>query len=412
MLYRFMEYQRAMFAPFAAWAANAASALSDHGNVLSRIPGAPAFAAGYEMLYRLGQGNDNPGFSIAAVEHNGCVLPVVEQVVMERAFCRLLRFATDTAELGAAAPPRPAVLVCAPLAGHHAVMLREVVESLLPEHIVYVTDWIDARCVPLTEGPFHLDDYVTELQAFIRRIGAAQALHVIAICQATVPALAAVSLLASADEPTPRSLILIGGPIDARHSPTAVGRLAADHPLAWFQRNLIYTVPDRYAGAGRKVYPNFLQLAGLMAAQPGLLLASHWGYYSELVLGDYKRAEALRRVCDAYLAVLDMAAEFYLDTIEIVFQQFRLARGNWFVRGQLVRPQDIRATTLLTIEGDHDAISGCGQTQAAHELCRGIAARDKRHVTAPQCGHYDLFGGPRWHLEIYPGIRALMRQGS
>jgi poly(3-hydroxybutyrate) depolymerase len=411
MLYRFMEYQRAMFAPFAVWAANAASAFSDQENPLSQLPGAPAFAAGYDMLYRLGKAYDTPGFGIAAVEHNGCVIPVVEQVVRESAFCRLLRFAPDPVALGAAAShPRPAVLVCAPLAGHHAVMLREVVETLLPEHLVYVTDWVDARCVPLVDGPFHLDDYVTELQTFIRQIGAAEPLHVIAICQATVPALAAISLLASAHEPTPRSLTLMGGPIDARRSPTAVGRLAADHSLDWFQRNLIYRVPDRYAGAGRKVCPNFLQLAGLMAAQPGLLLASHWDYYLELVQGDHERAEALRRVCDAYHAVLDMAAEFYLETIQIVFQEFRLARGDWFVQGQLVRPQDIRGTKLLTIEGDRDAISGCGQTQAAHGLCQGITACDKRHVTARRCSHYELFRGPRWHSEVYPDIRALTRQ--
>ncbi|MFC4518461.1 hypothetical protein [Cupriavidus pinatubonensis] len=180
----------------------------------------------------------------------------------------------------------------------------------------------------------------------------------------------------------------------------------------WFQRNLIYTVPDRYAGAGRKVYPNFLQLAGLMAAQPGLLMASHWDYYWELMQGNVERAESLRRDCDAYHAVLDMAAEFYLDTIQIVFQEFRLAHGNWFVQGQSVRPQDIRATTLMTIEGDHDTISGCGQTHAAHGLCRSIAARDKRHVTVPRCGHYDLFSGPRWHSEIYPSIRALTRQDT
>jgi poly(3-hydroxybutyrate) depolymerase len=413
MLYQFMEYQCALLAPFAAWAASAANAFADHNSPLSQVPGAPALAAGYEMLYRLGKTYDKPTFGIAAVQHNGRVIPVVEQVVLDRAFCRLLRFAADPLALGAdTSQPRPAVLVCAPLAGHHAVMLREVVQSLLPEHIVYVTDWTDARRVPLAEGPFHLDDYVIELQAFIRQIGSSEQLHVLAICQATVPALAAVSLLSSADEPTPRSLILIGGPIDARCSPTAVGRLAADHTLAWFQRNLIYTVPGRYAGAGRKVYPSFLQLAGLAAAQPGLVVASHQDYYLELARGDYERAEAHRRVCDTYNAVLDMAAEFYLDTIRIVFQEFRPARGNWFVRGQLVRPQDIRTTALLTIEGEHDTISGSGQTHAAHGLCRGLAARDKRHVTARRCGHYDLFCGPRWHSEIYPGIRALMRQAT
>ncbi len=413
MLYQFMECQRALFAPFAAWAASAANAFADRSSPLSQVPGAPLFAAGYEMLYRFGKPSDKPMFGIAAVRHNGRVIPVVEQVVLERPFCRLLRFAPDPVALGAAErQPRPAVLVCAPLAGHHAVMLREVVEVLLPEHIVYVTDWTDARCVPLAEGPFHLDDYVTELQAFIRQIGASEALHVLAICQATVPALAAISLLASADEPTPRSLILMGGPIDASRSPTSVGRLATNHSLAWFQQNLICTVPNHYAGAGRKVYPNFLQLAGLVAAQPGVLMASHRNYYLELVRGDYQHAEAHRRVCDAYSAVLDMAAEFYLDTIQIVFQDFRLARGNWFIQGKPVRPQDIRTTALLTIEGEDDAISGNGQTQAAHGLCRGIAACDKRHVTARRCGHYDLFCGPRWHSEIYPGIRALTRQDA
>jgi len=411
MLYQFMEVQRAMLAPFAVWAANAASAFSDQSSLLSQVPGAPAFAAGYDMLYRLGKTYDKPRFGITAVEHDGCVIPVLEQVVQESAFCRLLRFTPASAVHGAAASqPRPAVLVCAPLAGHHAVMLREVVEVLLPEHDVYVTDWTDARCVPLACGPFHLDDYVTELQGFIRQIGAREPLHVIAICQATVPALAAISLLASADEPTPRSLILMGGPIDARRKPTAVGRLAADRSLLWFQQNLIYTVPNRYAGAGRKVYPNFLQFAGLMAAQPGLLMASQQAYYLELLRGDYERAEALRRVCDAYHAVLDMAAEFYLDTIQVVFQEFRLARGSWCVQGVPVRPQDIRATTLLTIEGDRDAICGCGQTQAAQDLCRGITVRDKQHVTVSQCDHYDLFSGPRWRNAIYPGIRALTRQ--
>jgi len=273
-----------------------------------------------------------------------------------------------------------------------------------------VTDWNDARRVPLAEGPFRLDDCVSELQTFIRLIGAAEPLHVLAICQATVPALAAISLLASAGEPTPRSLILMGGPIDARRSPTAINRLAAGHSLAWFRRNLIYTVPKHYPGAGRKVYPSFLQLAGLAAAQPGLLVASHQDYYLDLVRGDHERAEVHRRACDTYSAVLDMAAEFYLDTVQIVFQEFRLARGGWRVQGRPVRPQDIHTTVLLTVEGECDAVSGCGQTQAAHNLCQGFPARDKQHVTARRCGHYDLFSGPRWRGEIYPGIRALTRQ--
>lgn len=411
MLYQIVEYQRALLAPLTAWAASAANAWVDPGSPLAYLPGAPCLAAGYEMLYRLGNTYEKPTFGITTVRHDGRVIPVIEQVVLERPFCRLLRFAPDMSAPGfrTGRQPTPAVLVCAPLAGHQAVMLREVVQALLPEHVVYVTDWNDARRVPVAEGPFHLDDYVAQLQAFIRRICQIEAepLHVLAVCQATVPALAAVSLLASAGEPTPGSLILMGGPIDARRCPTAIGRLAARHPLAWFQRNLIYAVPQPYPGAGRKVCPSFLQLAGLAAAQPTPLVEAYRDYYLDLIRGDVRRARARRQACDAYHAVLDMAAEFYLDTIRIVFQEFRLARGDWQVHDEAVRPQDIRTTALLTIEGDRDEISGRGQTQAAHGLCPGIASRARRHLTARQCSHYDLFCGSRWRTEIYPSIRDL-----
>ncbi len=412
MLYQLVEYQRALLAPFTAWTANVAKAFVDPDSPLAQVPGASYWGAGCEMLCRLGKAYETPTFGITTVQHNGDNIPVLEQVVLEDPFCRLLRFTPDTVAFDAAArQPAPAVLVCAPLAGHHAVMLRDVVQALLPEHVVYVTDWHDARRVPLAEGPFHLDDNVAQLQAFIRWIGA-EPLHVLAVCQATVPALAAISLLASAGEPTPTSLILMGGPIDARRNPTAIDRVAARHPLAWFQRNLIHTVPDAYPGAGRKVYPSFLQLAGLWEAQPGRLIEILRNYYLDLVCGNVGHAEMHRRSCEAYLAVLDMTAEFYLDTVQIVFQEFRLARGDWRIQGQAVRPQDIRTTALLTIEGEQDAISGHGQTLAAHALCRGIAAHNKRHVTARQCDHYDLFCGPRWRTEVYPGIRALIRPGT
>nr|WP_315593757.1 polyhydroxyalkanoate depolymerase [uncultured Cupriavidus sp.] len=411
MLYQLFEYQRAFLAPFTAWAANAAKALVDPDSSLNQVPGASCFAAGYEMLYRLGTTWEKPTFGITAVQHDSHVIPVVEQVVLEKPFCRLLRFAPDTVAPDNAAQPTPAVLVCAPLAGHHAVMLRDVVQALLPDHVVYVTDWQNARGVPVAEGPFHLDDYVAQLQAFIRWIGA-ESLHVLAICQATVPALAAISLLASAGEPTPTSLILVGGPIDAHRNPSAIDRLVAHQPLAWFQRNLIQTVPRPYPGAGRKVYPSFLQLAGMCGMQPCRLIELHRDYYLDLMRGEVEQAETHRRICDAYLAVLDMAAEFYLDTVQIVFHEFRLARGDWRIQGQSVRPQDIRTTALLTIEGELDVISGRGQTQAAHDLCRGIPARDKRHVTARQCGHYDLFCGFRWRTEVFPDIQALTRQGT
>jgi poly(3-hydroxybutyrate) depolymerase len=406
MLYRFMEYQRTLIDPWTAWAAQASKAFTDPRSPFAHVPGASSFAAGYEWLYRLGKTYGKPAFSINMRDANGRAVAVDEQIVLERPFCRLLRFACDPV---AAPGRRPAVLVCAPLAGHHAVLLREVVEMLLPANEVYVTDWRDARYVPLAEGPFHLDDCVGEIQAFIRHIGG-QRLHVLAVCQATVPALAAVSLLASAGEPMPASLVLMGGPIDTRRHPTAVDRMAARQPLAWFQRNLIYTVPARYPGAGRKVYPSFLQHAGLVMAHPARMANAHWDCYLDRVRGDTRFAQAHRRACDEYNAVLDMAAEFYLDTIRIVFHEFRLARGNWSVHGQAVRPQDIRDTMLLTVEGELDDISGLGQTQAAHDLCSGIAARLKRHVTIPRCGHYDLFSGPLWRTKVYPVVRDLIAQ--
>ncbi|MGA7817196.1 polyhydroxyalkanoate depolymerase, partial [Caballeronia sp.] len=342
-------------------------------------------------------------------------IKVVEKLVLAKPFCQLLRFAPqpEPADMSVwrtqKRPARPVVLVCAPLAGHHAVLLREMVETLLLNHEVYITDWRDARNVPVADGPFHLDDYVSYIQAFIRHIGA-EKLHVISVCQATVPTLAAISLLASELEPTPRSLILMGGPLDARNGANAVNLFAASQPLRWFRETLIHSVPDHYPGAGREVYPGFLQHAGLVVMHPGRIASSHWDYCLDTVRGDLKGAEAHQRSCAEYSAVLDMAAEYYLDTVQTVFQEFRLARGRWYVRGLPVRPQDIRTTALLTIEGALDDVSGRGQTHAAQDLCAGIAASDKRGFTMPRCGHYDLFSGPCWQTDIYPIVRDLIDQ--
>ncbi|WP_316157593.1 polyhydroxyalkanoate depolymerase [Cupriavidus sp. BIC8F] len=408
MLYPFVEYQRSLLAPWTAWVEAVANAWIEPGNPWFPLPAASCFAAGWDMLNRFGKTYEKPAFDIRAVNHDGHEIPVVEDVAQDRPFCRLLRFAPETPGASVAAPgPQPVVLVCAPLAGHHAVLLRELIETLLPEHVVYVTDWNDARRVPAADGPFTLEDCVAEVRACIRDIGVEQ-LHVLAICQATVPALAAVSLLASAGQPTPRTLVLVGGPIDARRNPTAVGRLAARRPLPWFERNLIHVVPPPYPGAGRKVYPSFLQLAGLVAAHPDRLVGAHCDYYLDLVRGDIKHAEVHRRLCEEYNAVLDLAAEFYLDTIRIVFQEFRLAVGEWDVQGAPVRPQDICATALLTIEGELDDISGLGQTQAAHDLCRRVPVPHKRHILARRCGHYDLFSGARWRTEVFPRIHDLI----
>ncbi|WP_427308830.1 polyhydroxyalkanoate depolymerase [Cupriavidus sp. H39] len=411
LLYQFFEYQRTLLSPFTAWMKSSAKALSDSDSPLAQLPGASCFAAAYEILYRLGDTWEKPTFGISAIQRDNHVIPVVEEVVLDAPFCRLLRFAAAPVAADDALQSSTPLLVCAPLAGHHAVMLRDVVQAFLPEHVVYVTDWQDARDVPIAEGPFRLEDYVTQVQSYIHWIGA-EPLHVLAVCQATVPTLAAVSLLASGGEPTPTSLTLIGGPVDARRNASAIDRLVACHPLAWFQRNLIHTVPDPYPGAGRDVYPSFLQLAGLWGAQPCRLLQVHYDYYLDLMRGEAEHAAMHRRIFEANLALLDIAAEFYIDTVEIVFQEFRLARGDWRIHGEAVRPQDIRTTALLTIEGDRDTISGRGQTQGAHDLCRRISAHDQRHVMARQCGHYDLFSGPRWRTEVYPHIRAMIREGT
>ncbi|ETH88436.1 intracellular poly[D(-)-3-hydroxybutyrate] depolymerase [Bordetella pertussis STO1-CHOC-0018] len=301
------------------------------------------------------------------------------------------------------------MLLVAPLSGHHATLLRDTVRALLPAHDVYVTDWVDARMVPQDAGPFHLDDYVRYIQAFLRHLGPDT--HVISVCQPTVPVLAAISLMASANDPCqPRSMVMMGGPIDPRESPTQVNRLATTKPYAWFESQLIHAVPAPYPGAGRRVYPGFLQHAGFMAMNPDRHLKSHYDFYLDLLRGDDGDAEAHRRFYDEYNAVLDMPAEFYLDTIRTVFQEFRLPGGTWEIDGQLVRPADIRKTSLLTVEGELDDISGQGQTRAAIKLCSGIPAARKSHYTAVGCGHYGIFSGRRWRELICPKIAAFIRQ--
>lgn len=287
--------------------------------------------------------------------------------------------------------------------------MRDTVKTLLQDHKVYITDWIDARMVPVENGTFHLDDYVEYIQDFIRHIGATH-LHVISVCQPTVPVLAAISLMASRGEPTPCTMTMMGGPIDARRSPTSVNSLANRRSFEWFRNNVIYSVPANYPGVGRKVYPGFLQHAGFVAMNPGRHVTAHWDFYQSLIRGDGEDAEQHRRFYDEYNAVLDMAAEYYLDTIRVVFQEFRLAEGTWEVNGERVRPQDIEHTALFTIEGELDDISGCGQTRAAHDLCTGIPAKHKHHLTVEKAGHYGIFSGRRWRTMVYPQLREFIRE--
>jgi poly(3-hydroxybutyrate) depolymerase len=276
----------------------------------------------------------------------------------------------------------------------------------LHDHKVFITDWTDARMVPAEAGPFHLDDYVAYVQEFIRHVGPHA--HVMSVCQPTVPVLAAVSLMASRGETTPPTMTMMGGPIDARRSPTAVNNLAMGKTFQWFENNVIYRVPQNYPGAGRRVYPGFMQYSGFVAMNPDRHVTSHYDYFLDLVRGDQESAESHREFYDEYNAVLDMPAEYYLDTIKRVFQEFALVNGTWEIEGQRVRPQDIRHTALLTVEGELDDISGTGQTKAAHDLCSSIPAEHRVHYDAEGAGHYGIFSGRRWREMVYPRVRSFI----
>ena len=411
MLYQLHEFNRNLFNPLIAWSQASAKMFSSPDSWLSKLPEAHRVAANYELLYRLGKDYEKPEFNIGNVQAHGAQIPVVERCALSKPFCNLIRFkryADDTAALKKLKTD-PTVLVVAPLSGHHSTLLRDTVRTLLQDHKVYLTDWVDARMVPAETGAFHLDDYVAYIQEFIRHIGA-ENLHVISVCQPTVPVLAAISLMASARETTPRTMTMMGGPIDTRRSPTKVNDLAATKPLSWFENTVIQEVPKNYPGHGRRVYPGFLQHAGFMAMNPSRHFMSHWDFYENLRRGDLEDADAHRQFYDEYNAVLDMPSEYYLDTIRIVFQEHALPRGVWDVAGKRVAPQAIKRTALFTIEGELDDISGLGQTEAAHELCTGIKSANKRHLTVKGAGHYGIFSGKRWRNVVYPEVREFIRK--
>jgi poly(3-hydroxybutyrate) depolymerase len=412
MLYQVYETQRALMAPFSEFASATAKLYNHPLSPFAQLPLSQRISAGFDLLHRLAKEYEKPAFGITSVDVGGVDVAVQEQVPLNKPFCRLLRFKRFTDQPAAlqAMKAQPTVLVVAPLSGHHATLLRDTVKSLLQEHKVYVTDWTDARMVPLSDGVFRLDDYVAYVEEFIRYVGGEEGdLHVISVCQPTVPVLAAVSLMASRGEKTPLTLTMMGGPIDARRSPTAVNNLAMNKSYSWFENNVIYRVPPNFPGAGRRVYPGFLQHTGFVAMNPDRHLSSHYDYFLDLVRGDGGGAEQHRQFYDEYNAVLDMPAEYYLDTIRVVFQEFALCNGTWDVHGERVRPQDIRHGALLTIEGELDDISGAGQTRAAHELCTGIPAGRQFHYDAKGAGHYGIFSGRRWREHVYPQVRGFIQ---
>ncbi len=402
MLYALHEMRHAWLAPWNTLAAAHRDLLTNPFNPLAYLPASRRIAATFDLFCRFTQRYEKPEFGLTATQIDGREVTVEERVAVAKPFCRLLHFRrlADRSD--------PVVLVVAPLSGHFATLLRDTVRALLPAHDVYLTDWTDAKMVPLALGPFHLDDYVDYIREFVRFLG--RDVHVISVCQPTVPVLAAISLMAEAGERTPRTMVMMGGPIDPRRSPTAVNNLATRKPLSWFDRTLIHPVPVKYPGAMRRVYPGFLQHLGFVAMNPARHADAHWDYYDHLLQGDGEGADAHRRFYDEYNAVLDMPAEYYLDTIRTVFQEFALAQGTMRVRGQPVRPEAITRTALLTIEGALDDISGNGQTEAAHALCAGIPAKRREHYLVPGVGHYGIFSGHKWRATIAPRIREFVRR--
>ena len=371
----------------------------------SYTTGCRAAAAWLELFDRATQRRAKPAFGLHAVEIAGERVAVREAVAAEKPFCRMLHFARDLKR------PRhdPQVLVVAPMSGHHASLLRGTVETLLPAHEVYVTDWADARLVPLSAGNFDLADYIDYVMEFLRILGPQT--HVLAVCQPSPPVLAATALMAAAGDPAvPQSLTLMGGPVDTRLSPTAVNRVGASQSLEWFERKVIDLVPPHYPGAMRRVYPGFLQLGGFVSMNPDRHVQSHIDFFHHLVVGDGESAAAHRRFYDEYLSVMDLSADFYLDTIRHVFQEHSLPRGVFRHRGEKVEPAAIRRTALMTIEGELDDISGLGQTKAAHDLCRSIPAARRRHLEQEGVGHYGIFNGRKWRQSIYPAWAEFVRK--
>jgi poly(3-hydroxybutyrate) depolymerase len=404
MLYQMHEFQRALLNPITIWAAAASKLYSNPFSPLSHTPVSSRISAGFELLYRLGKEYEKPEFGIRTVKSDGREWSVLEEIVETKPFCRLIHFKKLVPAEVKPLPHQPKVLLFAPLSGHHSTLLRNTVKVLLQDHEVYITDWIDARMVPLSDGVFHLDDYVHYCIEFIQLLG--PDVHLISVCQPTVPVMAAVSLMASANDPKQaKSMTMMGGPIDTRKSPTEVNNLATTKPFSWFENNVIYSVPHTYPGYLRRVYPGFLQHSGFVSMNPDRHMQSHYDFYLHLVEGDGENAEAHRQFYDEYNAVLDMPAEYYLDTIKTVFQEHALPMGTWKVGGEKVVPADIKTVALFTIEGELDDISGAGQTEAAHGLCKGLPKAKKQHYLAPECGHYGIFSGRRWREMIYPKIK-------
>jgi len=405
MLYDAYEVQRSLLAGASRLAGLGAGWLNNPSNPWGYSSMGPLVAASLEVFAHASAPRGKPEFGIHSTRIGRKDVPVHEEILLRKPFGQLKHFVRKGVESS------PGLLIVAPMSGHYATLLRGTVERLLPGHDIYITDWRDAKLVPLSDGSFDLDDYIDYVIEFLELIGkkTGERPHLLAVCQPAAPAFAATALMAKDMSPwRPKTLTMMGGPIDTRKAPTAVNTLATQRPLPWFQNNVVATVPMIYAGAGRKVYPGFLQLAGFMTMNLGSHLISHWEMFKHLVVGDEEGADASRRFYDEYRSVCDMTAEFYLQTVDRVFQKHLLPQGLLMHRGRKVDPAAIRDTALLAIEGERDDISGLGQTKAALDIATKLPAAKKKYFMAKDVGHYGIFNGRKWRERIAPVLEKFI----
>lgn len=399
MLYNAYEMQRGMLASASAFANFSAGLLNNPANPFAYFGGGPVLASALEVFAHASAPRGKPAFGLDETKVDGKTVAVREEIVLQKPFGQLKRFVREGVEGG------PKLLIVAPMSGHFATLLRGTVERMLPTCDVYITDWRDAKLVPLSEGTFDLDDYIDYVIEFLEVIGAEgdKRAHMLAVCQPSVPCYAAVALMGADKHPNrPKTLTMMGGPIDTREAPTAVNTLATDRPHSWFEQNVVATVPMTYPGAGRRVYPGFLQLAGFMTMNLGSHMVSHWEMFRHLVDGDGESADSTKEFYDEYRSVCDMDAAFYLQTVDLVFQTHALPNGTMTHRGRPVDPGAIKDTALLAVEGERDDISGLGQTKAALTLATGLPDKAKQYHMAESVGHYGIFNGSKWRTKIAP----------
>ncbi len=398
VLYNAYEMQRAVMSGASAWASISAALLSNPALPMGKFGFGQILASALEVFAHAAAPRGKPAFGIKTVTVDGKAHPVTETVVVQRPFGNLLRFSHAGLPDDA-----PRLLLVAPMSGHYATLLRGTLTRLLERAVVYITDWADAKMVPLDDGRFDLDDYIDYIIDFLEHTGPGT--HLMAVCQPSVPALAATAVMAKSGNPCrPATLTMMGGPIDTREAPTSVNDLAMQRPLSWFEHSIITTVPLTYPGAGRKVYPGFLQLAGFLSMNLGSHIESHYAMFKHLVEGDDDSADATKAFYDEYRSVCDMTAEFYLQTVEHVFQRHSLPKGEFVHRGTVIDLGAIKDTAILAIEGENDDISGIGQTKAALHLTPNLPESQKRYLLAKKVGHYGIFNGSRWRAEIAPVV--------